>query len=188
LESFVDEPHPAIEGENQGEIINLTDHRAGASRSGQLDLVRNWGPDRILDEFATIERKKAPLPDQPMLPHLVMPAHHDIRESDVILRRLYGNLAAAADRGPSDFSQLLLVPGVGARTIQALAFVSEVVHGAPYRFRDPGRFSLTHGGKDPTSIPGAVDSLRRDDRHPEVRGDEGEAGPRRRTRGIEAAG
>jgi hypothetical protein len=29
LESFVDEPHAAIEGPGRGEIVNLTDHRAG---------------------------------------------------------------------------------------------------------------------------------------------------------------
>jgi hypothetical protein len=153
LKSFVDEPHSGIEGENQGEIVNLTDRRAGASRNGQLELLRDWAPDRILGELATIEGKSAPPPDQPMLPHLVMPAHHEVRESDVIMRRLHGNLAAAADRGPSDFSELLLVPGVGARTVQALALVSEVVHGAPYRFQDPGRFSLAHGGKDRHPFP-----------------------------------
>jgi hypothetical protein len=153
LKSFVDEPHSAIEGENQGEIVNLTDHRAGASRNGQLELLRDWAPDRILGEFASIERKQAPPSDQPMLPHLVMPAVHDVRESYIIIRRLHGNLAAAADRGPSDFAELLLVPGVGARTVQALALVSEVVHGAPYRFQDPGRFSLAHGGKDRHPFP-----------------------------------
>ncbi len=153
LKSFVDEPHSAIEGENQGKIINLTDHRADASRSGQLELLKTWEPDRILSEFATIERGPAPPPDQPTLPHLVMPAHHDVRESDVIMRRLHGNLAAAAENAPSDFSELLLVPGVGARTVQALALVAEVVHGAPYRFQDPGRFSLAHGGKDRHPFP-----------------------------------
>ncbi len=87
------------------------------------------------------------------LPHLDMPAHHDVRPAGVNLRRLHGNLAAAADRGPGDFAELLLVPGVGARTVRALAMVSEVVHGAPYRFADPARFSLAHGGKDRHPFP-----------------------------------
>src|SRR5207244_10353621 len=94
-------------------------------------------------EVATTD---VPAPAQPLLPHLVMPAHHDVRASDVIARRLRGNLAAAVDRGPSDFSDLLLTPGVGARTVRALAMVAEVVHGAPYRFSDPARFSVSHGG------------------------------------------
>jgi hypothetical protein len=48
---------------------------------------------------------------------------------------------------------LLLTPGVGARTVRSLAMVAEVVHGAPYRFRDPARFSLAHGGKDRHPYP-----------------------------------
>ena len=55
-----------------------------------------------------------------LLPHLVMPAHHDVRAEDIVARRLHANLAAAAERGPVDFAELLLVPGVGARTVRAL--------------------------------------------------------------------
>ncbi|WP_191060494.1 DUF763 domain-containing protein, partial [Geminicoccus harenae] len=75
-----------------------------------------------------------------------------------LIRRLHGALAAAADRGPADFADLLLVPGVGARTVAALAMVAEVVHGAPCRFADPARFSLAHGGKDrhPYPVPSRV--------------------------------
>ncbi|TBB83747.1 DUF763 domain-containing protein [Rhizobium ruizarguesonis] len=156
LESFVDAPHAAIEGRSQGEIVNLADRRAERSRRGQLDLLATLGPDRIIREAAALLRAEAPAPEpaaQPMLPHLIMPAHHDVRESDVNMRRLHGNLAAAADRGPADFEELLLVPGVGARTVKALAMVAEVVHGAPCRFSDPARFSIAHGGKDRHPFP-----------------------------------
>ena len=158
LPSFVEAPHAAIAGERQGEIVNLTDRRAAASRDGQLDLLRDLGPDGIVREVAAIEGKVAPPPAQGLLPHLAMPAHHDVRPEDVMIRRLHGTLAAAADRGPADFAELLLVPGVGARTVRALAMVAEVVHGAPCRFADPARFSLAHGGKDrqPFPVPIAV--------------------------------
>src|SRR4029450_3132904 len=82
-----------------------------------------------------------------------MPAHHDVRSSDVFTRRLHGTLASAVERGPVDFPELLLTPGVGARPVQSLAVVAEVVHGAPYRFQDPARFSLAHGGKDRHPFP-----------------------------------
>jgi hypothetical protein len=82
-----------------------------------------------------------------------MPAHHDVRPSDFLSPRLRASLAAAADRGPADFAELLLVPGVGERTVRALAMVAEVVHGAPYRFTDPARFSFAHGGKDRHPFP-----------------------------------
>ena len=87
-----------------------------------------------------------------------MPAHHDVRPKDVMIRRLHAALAAATERGPRDFAQLLLVPGVGARTVRSLAMVAEVVHGAPCRFDDPARFSLAHGGKDrhPYPVPTKV--------------------------------
>jgi len=150
LKSFVDEPHSAIDGPEQGEIVNLTDRRAESSRAAQLDLLAALGPDRIVAEFAALTEPPAA---QPLLPHLIMPAHHDVRSSDVFTRRLHGTLAAAAERGPTDFPQLLLTPGVGARTVQSLAMVAEVVHGAPYRFADPARFSLAHGGKDRHPYP-----------------------------------
>jgi hypothetical protein len=82
-----------------------------------------------------------------------MPARHDVRPSDVLRPRLYASLAAAADRGAADFAELLFVPGVGARTVRALAMVAEVMHGAPYRFTDPARFSFAHGGKDRHPFP-----------------------------------
>jgi len=153
LKSFVDEPHAAIEGHAQGNIINLTDRRAEASREKQLELLATLGPDGITRELGALKTLDAEPPPQPSLPFLVMPAHHDVRPADVHLRRLHGALAAAAERGPADFPDLLLTPGVGARTVQALALVAEVVHGAPCRFSDPARFSLAHGGKDRHPFP-----------------------------------
>jgi hypothetical protein len=157
LESFVDAPHAAIEGRCQGEIVNLADRRAAASRTAQLDLLAVLGPDRLAREAAALERKPvrddAAVQDEPILPHLGLPHHHEVRSDDVILRRLHGTLAAAADAGPKDFADLLLVPGVGARTVRSLAMVAEVVHGAPCRFADPARFSLAHGGKDGHPFP-----------------------------------
>jgi hypothetical protein len=150
LKDFVDEPHSAIDGPTQGEIVNLTDRRAARSRTAQLELLGEIGPDGIVGELAALEGKQ---PAQALLPHLVMPAHHDIRPGDVFARRLHGTLAAAAERGPVDFPELLLTPGVGLRTVRSLAMVAEVVHGAPYRFTDPARFSLAHGGKDRHPYP-----------------------------------
>ena len=155
MTSFVDDPHAAIEGIKQGQIINLADRRAAKSRCAQLDILSSLGPDKISAEFAKLETRNVAQtqPDQLSLPHLIMPSHHDVRASDVVTRRLHGNLAAAADRGPTDFPELLLTPGVGARTVQALAMVAEVMHGAPYRFTDPARFSFAHGGKDRRPYP-----------------------------------
>ncbi|ARW17011.1 DUF763 domain-containing protein [Komagataeibacter europaeus] len=160
LEDFVEAPHAAIDGRaTQSAIMNLTDRRADASRRGQVGLLHDMGPDRVTRELMRIEgRPPPPVPAQGELPHLSMPGHHDVQPQDVNMRRLHGALAAAAEAGPQDFAGLLRVPGVGARTVRALALVAEVVHGAPCRFSDPARFSLAHGGKDrhPYPVPVAV--------------------------------
>jgi hypothetical protein len=155
LKNLVDQPHAAIDCPQQGEIINLADRRAEASRQGQVAMLQSLGPDRIVREASLLEDRseRSAAPGQPLLPHLFMPGHHDVRASDVHARRLWGTLAAAAECGPKDYSELLLAPGVGARTVRALAMVAEVLHGAPCRFSDPARFSFAHGGKDRHPFP-----------------------------------
>ncbi len=171
LRSFLDDPHAAVEGPSRGTIVNLADARARANRSAQLATLAE-GPERVLAVLRRERPRPEPAqqslafaqpaqqpsapqlwPEQHVLPHLTLPAHHEVREQDVVLRRLRGTLAAAAERGPRDFAELLLVPGVGARTVEALAHVAEIVHGAPCRFSDPARFSLAHGGKDGHPFP-----------------------------------
>jgi hypothetical protein len=166
LESFLDSPHAAIEGASQGEIVNLADRRAAPSRRAGLELV-HAGPERTLGVLKRLRHSPQaalelfpPAASEPAvreaLPRLQMPAHHEVRASDVVLQRLHAALAAAATRGPADFEELLLVPGVGARTVGALALVAEVLHGTPCRFSDPARFSLAHGGKDGHPFPVAL--------------------------------
>ena len=84
---------------------------------------------------------------------IVMPAHHEVREQDVDLKRLGGVLATAYENQPEDFESLMLTPGLGPRILQSLALVSEVIYGTPSRFTDPARFSFAHGGKDGHPFP-----------------------------------
>lgn len=161
LQSFLDSPHSAIEGRNQGSIVNLADVRAARNRQAELELV-HAGPDKTVSVLRQLRSAgnaaldlfgDANLAPAAAIPHLHMPAHHAVHASDVVLKRLHAALAAAADRGPIDFAELLLTPGIGARTVAALALVAEVVHGAPARFADPARFSFAHGGKDGHPFP-----------------------------------
>jgi hypothetical protein len=82
-----------------------------------------------------------------------MPAHHEVRATDVDLKRLGAVLAVAHEKELRDFASLLLLEGLGPRTLQSLALIAEVVHGAPARFSDPARFSFAHGGKDGHPFP-----------------------------------
>jgi hypothetical protein len=151
--SFVDAPHTAIDGPPRMEpIVNLTDSRATEARTAQLALVRE-GPGsvaRAARRHGLAWRGPAPSVSQEQIR---LPFHHDVRPEDILGRRLQASLAAAHARAPVDFAELLLVPGVGSRTVFALALVGEVVYGAPSRFSDPARFSLAHGGKDGHPYP-----------------------------------
>ncbi len=91
LKSFVDEPHAAIEGPGQGEIVNLTDHRAETSRGRQLELLGALGPDGIARELSKIIACDATRDagGEPLLPHLELPAHHDVRADDIRRRNGY---------------------------------------------------------------------------------------------------
>jgi hypothetical protein len=136
VKSFVVEPHTAICGVNQGQILNLTASEAHTAREGILDITQQK-PEWMMQEIQ----------------HLVMPNHHEVRSKDVDLKRLGTVLWLAHDTQPKDFEGLLLLEGVGPRTVQSLALVSEVIHGTPSRFKDPARFSFAHGGKDGHPFP-----------------------------------
>jgi hypothetical protein len=136
VRDFVCDPHTAIVGEPQGEILNLVDARAAKAQGALLTIAK----EPI--ELTLGEARR-----------LTMPMHHNVRAKDVDLKRLGAVLAVAHEHPLRDFASLLLVEGLGPRTLQSLALIAEVVHGAPSRFSDPARFSFAHGGKDGHPFP-----------------------------------
>ncbi len=136
LKSFINEPHTFIYGVDQGPILNLTDSKAQDTRNGILQVALE-NPDKMLAEIRKIR----------------LPAHHDVQSKDVDLKRLGAILALAQELPDSNFESLLLLQGLGPRTLQSLTLVSEIIYGTPSRFRDPARFSFAHGGKDGHPFP-----------------------------------
>ena len=158
VRDFVSEPHTGIVGENQGTIMNLVDVQAKSAQSALLEIAHER-PEKTLQAARHL---KLPVTDHvppasghvlSATRHLKMPAHHDVRGKDVDLKRLGAVLAVAYEKDLHDFAELLLVEKLGPRTLQSLALVAEVVHGAPSRFSDPARFSFAHGGKDRHPFP-----------------------------------
>lgn len=136
LKSFINEPHTFIYGHNQGMILNLVNKDAGITQNGILQISKEV-PDKMMAEVRKI----------------IMPRHHDVRKEDVNIKRLGAVLALAHERSVVNFEELLLLEGLGPRTLQSLTLVSEVIHGTPSRFEDPARFSFAHGGKDGHPFP-----------------------------------
>ena len=141
LKDYINDPHTFIYGRSQGPILNLTDSKAEKTRNGILEIAQE-NPDKMIDEIKKIK----------------LPAHHDVQSKDVDLKRLGAVLALSQDLPTHDFESLLLIQGLGPRTLQSLTLVSEVIYGTPSRFRDPARFSFAHGGKDghPFPVPTTV--------------------------------
>lgn len=140
LRSFMEEPHTSVCGRNQGLILNLTDKLAAPTKEGIVELTKET-PEKLMHEIS-----------------IILPNHHEVREEDVNLKRLGAALLLAHETNVSDMESLLLLEGVGPRTLQSLTLVSEVIHGTPSRFSDPARFSFAHGGKDghPFPVPTSV--------------------------------
>ncbi|MDR0815154.1 MAG: DUF763 domain-containing protein [Bacteroidales bacterium] len=135
LQSFTEEPHTSVCGVNQGLILNLTDKAAAPTKTGILELTKEK-PVQLMREISAI-----------------LPRHHEVTAADVNLKRLGAALVLAHETDIADMESLLLLEGVGPRTLQSLTLVSEVIHGTPSRFSDPARFSFAHGGKDGHPFP-----------------------------------
>lgn len=136
LSSFVSNPHSGISGKHLGEILNLSDQRARPAHKAIVNFLQ--APvESQLQEFR----------------HLAMSRAHQITEKEVNSKRLGATLALAHEQNLRSFSEALLTPGIGPRTVQSLALVSEVIYGAPTRFDDPARFAFAHGGKDGAPFP-----------------------------------
>jgi hypothetical protein len=136
IKSFVEEPHTAICGENQGQIINLVDRLAKPTQDAIIEIA-NQNPDQMLSEIKKLK----------------MPMYNNIKSKDVDIKRLGSILWLAQESQVTQFEDILLLKGLGPRTLQSLALVSEVIHGTPSRFSDPARFSFAHGGKRGTPFP-----------------------------------
>lgn len=136
MNSFVDDPHTAICGVNQGTIMNMVTQAAQPARLSILAMTTEH-PSRMIAEIQ----------------HLVLPNHHEVKAKDIDLKRLGAMLWLTHEKQPADFEELLLLEGMGPRTLQSMALVSEVIYGTPSRFKDPARFSFAHGGKDGHPFP-----------------------------------
>jgi len=136
MQSFVDAPHTAVCGKNQGTILNMVAKEALPARNAILSMTAE-SPAHLLSEAQ----------------RLVMPRHHDVSARDIDLKRLGAMLWLTHEKQPADFEDLLLLQGMGPRTLQSMALVSEVIYGTPSRFTDPARFSFANGGKDGHPFP-----------------------------------
>jgi hypothetical protein len=149
---YTTEPHAGIACDL---VVEQTlDMTAGESREAQkvsLDLVKD-GPDHLKRYFRpSAQRSLEEFAGQPG-EEFGLPAHHPVLEMD-ITKSGWEVLEKAYEIQPSSYEELVALRGMGPKRIRALALISELVYGAPPSWRDPVKFSFTHGGKDGFPYP-----------------------------------
>ena len=146
LRSFVEEPHAAICCDRRQAALNLVDRDSAAARAAITEISRT--PDRDVTRLLA------------ELPRLDMPRHHLLDARDIRPGQLRKVLLHTYEHPPADFQALLATPGLGPKTLRALALAAELVYGSRAATRDPAAYAFAHGGKDGTPYP--VDRARYD--------------------------
>ena len=136
---FDHDPHSAVAGAPADDVLNLVAGETEDNRSVAASLAREK-PSVVTEELARMRE-------------LTLPRRHSIRVEDLDPKRIERVLLKSYEAQPGDYTELLAVPGVGAKGLRALSLVAEVTYGAPTSVRDPASFSWAHGGKDGTPFP-----------------------------------
>ncbi len=140
LTSFVVEPHTAVCCDRRRPTLNLVDRESDKARAAITEISRI--PNR------EVERTLAALPE------LRLPRRHALIDAlDIRPAQLRKVLATTWAHPPEDFQQLLGTPGLGPKSLRALALVAELVYGDRAATRDPAAYAFAHGGKDGTPYP-----------------------------------
>jgi hypothetical protein len=139
VDDFVCEPHKAICSDGRGVVLNMVAEESDRCRDLSAELA-GQNPDKLVGELKRLQT-------------LELPQRHHLEVSDIHPDKLAKIFLKTYERQPEDFERLLGMEGVGAKTIRALALVSELVYGAKASVRDPARFSFAHGGKDGHPYP-----------------------------------
>jgi len=139
LDDFVNEPHAAICCDERQLALNLVAGESAPARGRIAELARER-PISIIQELHNARS-------------LTLPGRHHVSASDIDPKRLAKTFLSTYERQPQGFEELLGMPGVGPKSLRALALLSEVLYGEAPSFRDPARYSYAHGGKDGYPFP-----------------------------------
>jgi hypothetical protein len=156
VKDFTREPHSGIISAKKVPQLNLVDKASDKNKEISLELLKR-APQNFLKDIELISKKSDRFLSQKRLSFFCemelknIEFHwHPVLKEKFDLKRLKKIIEKIHFFSPSNFENLLLIEGVGPKTIRALSLVSEVIYGAKPSFEDPARYSFTVGGKDGT--------------------------------------
>jgi hypothetical protein len=154
IEDFTEEPHTGIVSDVKLQPLNLVAKESKKNKQICLEMVREE-PKTFLKDIKFISEKEDLLIKQKRLPGFcemelkeVEFYHHPVEKEKFDLKRLKKTIEKAHFLKPQNFEDLLMIEGVGPKTIRALSLVAEIIYGAKPSYEDPARYSFAHGGKD----------------------------------------
>ena len=124
--------------------LNMSSKDSKEAQKISVDLI-NDNPDHLIQYF---KRKD----NQMLLEDFTMPKHHPVLDIDITNREME-ILKNAWEIQPENYEELILLKGIGPKKIRALALISDLVYGEPASWKDPVKYSFTHGGKDGFPYP-----------------------------------
>jgi len=140
IQSLTLEPHSAICSDVQRvRALNLVAAESTKAQEVMTELSKEQ-PEKIAQE---LEKLKT----------LSLPSRHEVSLEDLHPESIEKVLLKTYEAKAKDFESLLGMPGVGAKTLRALALISEITYGTPASWKDPAKFSFAHGGKDGHPYP-----------------------------------
>ncbi len=132
------EPHTAICCDEKRKTLNLIDAESEKLQEAMVELSQNK-PDAVAGELKMLK--------------LTLPKRHHISLEDINIKRFKAVMERAQETNISNFENLILLKGAGAKFLRALALTAEIIYGTKLSFKDPARFAFAHGGKDGHPYP-----------------------------------
>ncbi len=165
VKDLIQEPHSGITSDLKiKNVLNMTAQKSKKSRGLSTELV-SQSFNSLMKDITLLRKFYTPLSqtlsiqknkEQLTLLNLENKEfvwHPVVHENFAKSKYLEKILWRLCDQQPESYEKLLATPGVGPKTIRALALVSEIIYGAKPSYEDPARYSFAHGGKDATPYP-----------------------------------
>jgi hypothetical protein len=135
ITNFCENPHTGIVSPiKKKEVINLV---AKESKKVQESLVS------LVKENLNIVMKEL----TPKV-HIIFKKDHILTPQDFSFKSLRKVWEKTYENPPSNFQELILTEGMGAKTLRALTLASELIYNVKASREDPIIYSYAHGGKD----------------------------------------
>jgi hypothetical protein len=141
------EPHTGIVSQKIfSNVLNLTAKESLENKNLIVELINS--PKELIKDLKFLEKPKKSL----FLPNIEF-KYHPVLEEKFDINRLKKIIEKASFLEPKKIEELLLIEGVGPKTIRALSLIGELIYSKPASKIDPARYSFAHGGKDGTPFP-----------------------------------